>query len=667
MADEPIVDYLPNELDEYDSSTYHFKFYAIDSVSEKKRMFLNPTKSYTIAETGVTEVSIDDVKITSIPGITQRGGTGTTTEISFTIRQPFSASLIDDIREGLQGIGRNNHLKMSYFLQLSFRGRDANYSMPTLDTNGKTWLWGVAVMSVDIHVDTSGSEYNFKCIARDNIGNMDHIGNLQQTISVTAGTVGEFLDGLTFELNKIQDEKVRQHPNTQLIKDKWDFRVFGATRAPELANVTLPNDYVRQASALLNSKIIPPAQKRSDRYAQFSPGQDPNKTQVTFDINTDMVRIIDSVLANTEYFEKKIQASANPDNYKSTDDAVYQLGNDGVFSQLYRVETGTDLIDYDYYRDDFARTYLYRIVLFDISTLILRPDDIQNASERSKNRYDTYRKKHLLNKRYDYIFTGQNTQITKFDIKFNYAWYVELPMQLGKQVTQNAAEAGANWQPVPIDNNLNKGTFAAKVSTNTQSAGETTPVNRTEYVSSDRRQVTSPGLQNVTITEQANLSSEKWAAGIENSKGSGRSFLSSLFTQLAHSKNADFITITLEIKGDPYWIAPGPVTSNTKTAFPSLDLDLAGDVIEYYNFNTLKSSAPVRFSQNYLLFTTRTPDVNVITWESGSKTNLKTSPLLSAVYTVIQVQNYFSKGKFTQELECVRDSKLDLTQIKEIK
>lgn len=659
VNNETVVNWLPNELDAVDTSTYHIKFYAIDEGSEKERQYLNPVKSYLIAETGVTSDIIDNLKIETIPGYSSKAGTGTSTNISFTITQQHSANLMDTLRSGLLRIGRPNHLKTTYILALSFKGRSEHTSQP-VTVGGKTWVWPVTVVGVDIHVNSSGSTYDFNCIGADNIGNMDHIANLQQTTTITAGTVAEFLVRLEEALNKAQEERIKKRaPGTSLqgVPDKWDFQVFGTS----LVRTDLPTSYIVEANALLNSSIVPDPQGRNDRYVNFKGG--PGGVQISFEPKTDLVRVIDSVLANTTYFEKKIKGEPVSDSQQQ------DQSSEDVFRQLYRIETGNDLISYDLTRNDYARIYRYRIVLFNISTLITKRDQMLEVIPRSKNRYKTYRQKFLLAKRYDYLFTGKNNQIREFDIKFNYAWYVELPDRAGEQARQYEAEPNKNAS------NDNTTPFATTAMSrifdhNPLSTDPAPAIFGTDTIVSQNIANTPipmrPGwvpetVQPVTIVEQFNTSTNSNVDGVPGSKTSGKTFLSAMFTQLMHNKNADFITIDLKIKGDPYWMN-SPFPANSKAAAPSLDESLTQLVKDFYA-NGKKECAPVNFSQNYLLFTTATPEINAVFGEGNQPPKFSGNSLITAVYSVINVKNSFDKGWFTQELECIRDNLLDLTQI----
>jgi hypothetical protein len=141
----------------------------------------------------------------------------------------------------------------------------------------------------------------------------------------------------------------------------------------------------------------------------------------------------------------------------------------------------------------------------------------------------------------------------------------------------------------------------------------------------------------------------------------GRSLLSSLFSQAENAMTGDLLSISLKIKGDPYWIEPPPVGKNAQIQ-SILDRELAkrgmgGNVEEFDEVADYSSG------QAYFIFRSITAaewDPVTGLYPPGSSKN----NIISGIYGVVKVGHQFSQGQFTQTLEAVRNPKININNLK---
>jgi hypothetical protein len=128
------------------------------------------------------------------------------------------------------------------------------------------------------------------------------------------------------------------------------------------------------------------------------------------------------------------------------------------------------------------------------------------------------------------------------------------------------------------------------------------------------------------------------------SDGQSRQLYSSITTQI-YERKQDMVNITMEIRGDPYWL--GRSNSERDRELINKEGDITVDVADLSQYAT--------YSQydNYFLLAFR---AGTIPNESTGFMNLKDDvDFFNALYCVIEVTHIFREGKFTQQIQATRD------------
>lgn len=391
------IDWQDNMLDQYDLPTYHFKFFMVPPIAQTNGTYLDPRNQTVIAESGVSDYTIDDVTINTVCQPSYEIGTGTATSFNFKITEPSGASLLDKLYYTSLDLGIGNWAKSPYYLELSFRARDPDSSIPAgLGTsanpggwvNGKLsqlrWVWPIAVTSTKANITKVGTVYDFAAAYYGDFAFSNAVSVVQHNVVLeNVRTVGDAIRILQVKLNRDSTENLLLG---HYVPDVFEFDVD-----PELAELpVVPQNNNKNSS-------------RQNSFFDF------DKKTFSFNTATSIEHMINAILATTSYFQEKAKEAG------STNDSAY---SEAALQKIWRIIPHSVPYKYDVGRQANAHYNKYYIVKFEkgnLPTSASAPRD--NTGGKSK--YDEYKRKGILRKKYEYIFTGQNDQVYEFDITLN--------------------------------------------------------------------------------------------------------------------------------------------------------------------------------------------------------------------------------------------------------
>lgn len=642
---------LGNQLDLLDQSTYHLRLFITSMDSIRTGNVLNRANQVTIAESGVTGISIDDLVMTSVPGVTKSNSTGESTTLNFKLTEPHGCQMLDKLYYSAVSLGIENYLKAPYFIELSFKGRSVSDSIPA--ALKAKWVWQITITKVDIVVTSAGTVYEVTGAFYNDLSYTNQHGDMQQGVSVVGRTFSEMMSGLESSLNSRQPQRAS---NKQLRPDKYEIVISD----PRLVNAPLK----------ISNADATPSRMTSTKV------DDNGVTTMQFFDNTSVQYIIETVANSTEVIEKAItgndvpKPSDNPDTKRS------------MFKQLYRVISEVSPLDYDSGRGDYARHFRFTVVPYNTATIIASKDEAKVDSTTSEYRMNQFLDNKSLRKQYNYIFTGLNDQVLDFNLKFNYMWYATLPRQTGTIDSYTSNDYGRR-----ISATTNDSKMRSKVSSDnavkskynsTATKGTDTPTPSSSTTSTSDADLQSKSKQSRIQGKSASTSAGSQLAfnfledatkdslsrlpisametadgagddvGIEDNYHSGKSFISALFSQLQYDANSDLLVINLTIKGDPYWL-----DSPTTDQLNSVQSSLSSPNLDYVNS---------RNGQVFFLFTSQTPNIAYLDGTNASQA-FKQNTVINGVYQAVVIKHQFIGGKFTQEIQATRDTITDVNLI----
>lgn len=391
------LNFLPNMLDKFDQYTYHFKLFIVSTENSTKGDVLNTANQYIIAESGVTDLTIDKVDIMSIATPTTEVGTGTGISVKFEIIEPSGAGLIDKLFYQALALGIENWSRMPMYLHLEFRGRDPETSKSyeragNDELTTMMWVWPITVTAVKAHVTHVGTRYEFETQIQDCLAHADGAAVIQQSV------VLEELDTFGKAMTQLE-EKLNADAYSKL-----------------LGNYSVPDQYkIVVDPELVNLSLLSADQATSTAWG----GDYTNlgKKTATYPSSTALDVIVNSLLCSVPDLQTAIKQSGTPDGKPLAANAATNQ-----MKKFWRIIPETIPLTFDYARADFARQYTYFIVSYNLGSLYAsvaqagETPSTKNASVRTVDEYITNK---IMNKLYNYIFTGLNDQIYNFDITLN--------------------------------------------------------------------------------------------------------------------------------------------------------------------------------------------------------------------------------------------------------
>ncbi len=317
---------------------------------------------------------------------------------------------------------------------------------------------------------------------------------------------------------------------------------------------------------------------------------DPKIRAFQFGQGQSLTSMINQIILSSDYAKKAI----DPNN----------LTKEG-YIKWFKLDVQIELLDYDPIVGDYAKKITYRVVPYYIHQSIFA-----NPSSAPIGYAELMK---TVVKEYQYIYTGQNVDVLKFDININNLFYT-----------------GTNPKP---ENE------SAKTSNQDQKGAEVR--NKTTQTGQGQ----APEAQAAQMGRSRPKRDPKLLAGFKGGSGdkTTEQNIAENFQQAFISGNsADLVTVDLEILGDPYWL----IDSGMGNYFSGT----AGPTSQITNDGTMNYES----GNVYIYLTFRTPaDINETTGLYDFSVAGKESPF-GGIYRVNMCENYFQDGFWKQKLKCLR-------------
>lgn len=720
------LDFQDNILDQYDTYTYHWKLFITPLQNAYEGTVLSQSAQTIIAESGVSDLTIDKVEIHAFATPSFETGTGTQTHVKFEIVEPSGAGLLDKMFYQAVSLGIGNWLVMPCFLQLEFRGRDPDTAQSVTDGNpgelsGLRWVWPIKLTNAKANVTNVGTRYEFDAIMYNELAQSNSYFSVQHnTVLRNLKTFKDAMDDLQDKLNADQYEKLIDNYS---IPDTYKIYVD-----PKLQDIEI---------------ALPDMNKNTSRGGDFI---NFDKKTATYNTGTSIDKIVDSLLMSSKYFQEKLQSAPTPSSTPDTANKATPM------RPLWRVITETRPVAFDMLRQDNAVEITIYVVEYNLGLVETDPSQTgQTAATKmaADKRLSDYSKKKILNKKYNYIFTGLNDQVINFDLNMNFSFAAALSRFGGiyydyatqeKGVVQNnnaqnekkaseelrktlqfinnatpsdkiddrIATAKKNIAAAQIDEatkkkytrlldnakpsqktafteqiksaggldadgELNKSRINAKslaqpVGNSNLSFISDVNINSTEAIEAHKTAISSRKGKLRPIPYRESVQEQNGAYGIDPASDAGRARVANIFsTALYSTLDASLQSIKITVKGDPFWLFPRRLNS-TDTQLPYLVKMPPAQAIERIKNAHIMDASSVNFygTDNFIVIRFRTPRIY-----NETDTNDRMDPYtevqaFSGIYKVITVISKFAEGRFSQELSCILDPLIDLSNYPEL-
>jgi hypothetical protein len=369
---------------------------------------------------GQYDYFIDDLIIVSQPSLSSKKGESFATKITFKVTEPYSMGLfLNAMLVGARSSGYDNFREGSYLLTIEFAGYTDDTKPHAPDPNLTRFI-PIKFLDVKLKVTGGGSTYECEVIPYNEIAFRDPMGNTKETVALSGVTVRDLLSvgstSLVQFLRRESQTKIKDKEATEIdtyeihfpksfsdkipsTNDIADSIVFSSTKP---GNMTFPNqnDMYDPLKEIYKNKSIGTVEEKTFNFAKNSKIQD----------------IITEIVIKSDYISKQLTNSAVRTNTK------------GMIN-WFRIEAQVYDLDYSKKFNRQIRKIVFRVVPYEIHiSKLLPPNSIPEG-------YATLKK--TVNRIYDYLYTGKNTEIISVDIDFNMGFFTKLSSDAGNKPSTN--------------------------------------------------------------------------------------------------------------------------------------------------------------------------------------------------------------------------------------
>lgn len=594
---------------------------------------------------GKSDFYIDNLEINSLIG-NEKGNNSNATTFSFDVTEPYSMGLfIISVQQAAQKAGHPNWHDAPFLLTIQFRGNTEIGQMANIP--GTTRYIPFTFTKMNSKVTAAGAVYQCEALPYNAPAMGKRYSSLKSDVSVSGKTVQEMLQTGEKSLQAALNAKAKQLKEDKTVAEADEFVIlFPAATASNnkpaggveekssatasVASGDSTDSFLKSIGVVRNTTTGLLEQQAAACNAigkakmNFSVS---NKGDVPFNKEDKMVDDKGNVIRgkNTiKYNESDFRFSQDSDVFNAINQVILaslfpektldpaNITKEG-YKGWWRIETqvfikpvNTNLKT----TGERPKIIVYRVVPYDVHASKVAAINVQppGIAELKKQAVKVY----------NYIYTGKNVDILKFNIEYSASFYQYMNSD-GFKRTQDAKtkeqESGASEEQTTLKGMAPGGT----------------PGTLPGAV---------PGSQVNVVTNTST----------DNKGGGGLESEATRAARLFHdaiTRGTDQQLLNMEILGDPYYIAQsGQGAYNSKPVSANLNADGSvayqnGEVDIIVNFRS-----PTDINQSSGLY-----NIN-----RGNPDSAKGTPVLgfSGLYQVVKVRSHFKTGQFTQTVEGLR-------------
>lgn len=394
---------------------------------------------------------IDNLRFKTLTS-TKSTGTSTTaiSELSFTITEPYGFSFLSDIKRASEALKQysstpdykelGNAFRQFFILGIRFygydqdgrlvKGSDARYGN-AIDPVGGDALFesfhDLQIRDMKFRIDGRAVQYQCSAVSINGQALLGlKRGRMPTGTRVKGKTVNDALMGelgLFKNLNKIEKDKIANNPPSQKFANEYKVVYLG-----DAENLIKESPLVSDADLKKyrwGSTTATDTSESTD--GQNFKTAEPTEREFTFNQDTTIISAMETIIKRSGFMEKALQTvfmnAQQPDpekkNYEQTQKEPAPL-------RWFNIKPEINEANWDPIIGDWVYKMTYVIQMYDIPSI--------------ETPYSIAGKKYYgPHKRYNYWFTGKNTEIIDMDFNFNYLYFNSV---LGLGPSVDAAGSG---------------------------------------------------------------------------------------------------------------------------------------------------------------------------------------------------------------------------------
>ncbi len=657
-----------NSLNKFQSWTYKFSFYIckVDALVGDPRI----SQKIIFAASGETNLfTIKNMEIKSVIAPGWRAKNFLINQFEFEIFEPRGGALFyEAILEAANLLSIDNYINAPFYLELSWVGYD-NDGIPLVidDAEVRPKIWALKIVDIKSTLSAEGSVYRLKAIEFESWTSANKWLILDHHLSIEASTVGEFFNGLETELNKSEEQSGiwRMYP------DKFVIKV-----ADEIKGIKLKETNATEGPQRMNSMSI---------FIQ-------NRTIVTIPRGYDINEILNDLMVASEDWVREAMSDGDINTINSGEKISKNKNK-----RIWMLSSNIEIKEYDPAVNDYSKIITYNVSTYYTTRANIDPGQLNKTEEEIQTNDKQLLQERSIGKIYEYLYTGQNTEVLNLEIDFNFMWTTNIPLYAGLQQVRSIDEGRVISQQ---DQNFQK-TLAQKyqaLNKKFQALGQFLPGERpgleqnlTSQLNEVARELDKVREQRESLQEINNQvlidiskDREKLFAStvledlgrkdsskavplpipvpytsdgtrpdtqsrgiMEGSHRPFRSIAASVLNQIFYT-SAELMQIDLEIRGDPSWLGKSGVEQR-------LDESLFQPIV-------IEDTLADRTGREDILFVLEMKFSRFENAETGlldfTDNPQQSEVIVSGVYQCVELTSRFQEGVFTQVLHAIKDTEI---------
>lgn len=562
-------------------------------------------QSFNKRSAGRFDMFIENVEITTLqPSPDVAFGTG----ITFEVFEPLSSTgFIDALHATAILTGNNGYQGAVFLLKMQFIGYPDQNESESIEVPRSTRYFPFTISSMDVDLSENGTRYRIKGLPFNDLA-FGVANRLTRPVQMSGTTVSEILQDFMKKKNEqiTADDKASKPAANATDHDIYDI-IF-----PEIDKDGNRNPDRKKINKIGQAKIA--ELLRDNRvYAFGDPGdptkpnpynpgtnQDPiryeaGKTSVMFADGANISEIISAIIRDSEYLK----------NILKTIGKGGTIDNNGMVD-FFKVSIEVENLDVDPVTRNQFKKITYVVTPYKIHFTMIPGYEALDVNEEDLAP--------ITRRRYNYSYTGKNTDVISFKLNFNSLFFQSTPPANGnsdavpsKDGAAPAGTAQVEKRPTRMEN-IQRRILATPVTKTTNEANQTQ---------------SSGGNAGPPQTDPYSILAKDFFISLQKS------------TQYSALKGE------LEIIGDPFFIATGGIGNYVpKILAPGMTEDYEADL----------NGGQVLINLNF-----RNPiDIETSGKEAGMMKFDSEKMSFSGVYMIKKIRSHFKEGVFKQTIEVMR-------------
>ena len=406
--------YEDNVLNSFDSYTYSWAIHMVNpQAAQDFEENLNRNTYITIAESGVeNEISIETVIQSNALTFVKQNRSSVANTFDITLVEAKGFTLFNRIILAAQELEIENYAEATYLLELNFRGWDSTGN-PVSEIVGPYYYMTVITNFQTRHSDSATTyQVSFAETHQEAYNRLEY--HLRSDITVIASNFGDFLTN--FE-QKVNDETVKQTSLT-LSKLYPTLYVFGTT---EEASSWKSWDF---------DEIIGDQIQESRNISMSAAGG-----TITFNLKagTSITAAIAAAVLQTRNF-KKIPVGNGQFAKDNPDSGTAEAPKLAEMISWFSFTTEVEYKEFDPLSRQYQKQITYNIQPYLTLEGLHDPvsfSELNTDRNLQTVRIDNILRNGFLKKRFDYTYTGLNTEVLNLDLTFNNTFFSLQPINGG--------------------------------------------------------------------------------------------------------------------------------------------------------------------------------------------------------------------------------------------